>query len=155
MTLATNPQDIIKTLTEPTDYYLELTREVASGKSIIGTLRLIRPIKKRGAVAKTVVKTWKTLELPDNGNKRNTSCIPNGIYDMLRRTYGGLAKQYRGKFKHPNVWEIGGVINRSAILIHIGNTTKDSRGCPLIGEHSERSNYIKNSVNTYRDFSLL
>lgn len=37
--------------------------------------------------------------------------------------------------KYPDVWVIKNVPNRSAILIHWGNTTKDTEGCVLCGEY--------------------
>jgi hypothetical protein len=35
--------------------------------------------------------------------------------------------------KHPDVYEITNVPNRTAILIHTGNVEKDTQGCILIG----------------------
>lgn len=35
--------------------------------------------------------------------------------------------------KFPNVWEITKVPERTAILIHAGNTEKDTTGCVLVG----------------------
>lgn len=65
-----------------------------------------------------------TLEEPWQDNKRQVSCIPEGIY---------ICKPHSGtKFK--DVWEVTNVPNRKAILIHSGNTTLDIEGCILVGK---------------------
>lgn len=64
-----------------------------------------------------------TLELPWDQNNHDTSCIPIGTYKCI--THDSLA--------HPHTWEITGVPNRSAILIHEGNTAENSKGCVLVG----------------------
>ena len=67
------------------------------------------------------------LEPPDNGNQKNVSCIPEGVYEVI-------------KIVRPNgnpAFQILNVPGRSAILIHKGNyvTGKkvDSEGCILPG----------------------
>lgn len=65
-----------------------------------------------------------TLELPDNNNQKNISCIPVGKYSVkkhLSPTFG-------------NVFLIENVVGRTDILIHQGNTAEDSKGCVLVGE---------------------
>ncbi len=64
-----------------------------------------------------------TLEDPDNNNHPGDSCVPEGDY---------LCIPHNGQH-WSNVWEISGVPGRSAILIHAGNTIKDTRGCVLVG----------------------
>ena len=68
-----------------------------------------------------------TLELPDNGNQRNVSCIPEGVYKV-------------SQIVRPNgdpAYLINDVLNRDAILIHKGNYVAgkkvDSEGCILPG----------------------
>jgi hypothetical protein len=71
----------------------------------------------------------KTIELPDNGNQHNTSCIPEGEYKVM-------------KVKRPNgddAFLIIDVPNRSNILIHKGNYAAgnhvDTLGCILPGKY--------------------
>jgi Family of unknown function (DUF5675) len=64
-----------------------------------------------------------TCEDPWNGNQHGISCIPEGIYQC--------APHSGARFK--NVWEVEDVPSRDAILIHAGNTIKDTRGCVLVG----------------------
>jgi hypothetical protein len=69
---------------------------------------------------------FKTLELPCNENKRSISCIPADTYEAVPiiRPNGDWALH------------IQNVPNRTAILIHKGNYTRDIRGCILPGfEH--------------------
>ena len=83
-----------------------------------------------------------TLEDPWAGNIPRHSCIPEGEYEV--RKYSGT--------KYKDVWQVYGVPNRSAILIHWGNTEKDTIGCILVGESyaqfSEKYG-ITNSKNTF------
>lgn len=60
-----------------------------------------------------------TIERPWLDNQQQVSCIPPGIYTCVR--YSSM--------RFPNVWEVTDVPNRSAILIHAGNTMNDLRGC--------------------------
>ena len=64
-----------------------------------------------------------TLELPDLGNQKNISCIPEGKY-IVHRIYSP---------KFGNCFHLQDVPGRTAILIHRGNYTKDTRGCILVG----------------------
>lgn len=64
-----------------------------------------------------------TCEDPWKYNRRGESCIPEGKYKCV---------PHSGP-KYSNVWEVTGVENRDAILIHAGNTTDDTQGCILVG----------------------
>lgn len=65
-----------------------------------------------------------TLELPWRDNQRNVSCIPAGIYNCRP----AVSPRFR------NVIEVCGVPGRSHILIHAGNTARDTEGCILVGK---------------------
>ncbi len=65
-----------------------------------------------------------TLEDPWKDNQKSISCIPEGIYEV---------SPHNGR-KYKNVWILNDVEDRSAILIHAGNTTDDTRGCILVGQ---------------------
>lgn len=64
-----------------------------------------------------------TCEDPDNGNAEGKSCIPKGRYEVGPHNTP----------KYPDVWEVLNVPHRSAILIHNGNTNRDTQGCILVG----------------------
>ena len=65
----------------------------------------------------------KCLELPNNGNQKNVSCIPEGVYEVIK-TY----TEKRG-----NHFRVLNVPGRTDILIHRGNYTHDTLGCILPG----------------------
>lgn len=64
-----------------------------------------------------------TLELSWNNNLPNRSCIPAGKY---------LLQRHRSP-KFGEVFEVVGVPGRDDILIHAGNTRKDTTGCIIPG----------------------
>lgn len=64
-----------------------------------------------------------TVENPWKDNRPRVSCIPPGDYDV--GPHSGL--------KYKDVWILHGVPGRSAILIHKGNTEKDTDGCIIVG----------------------
>lgn len=75
-----------------------------------------------------------TLELPWLNNTHEISCIPEGVYECQKRsgrvTLDGASR--------PIVYEVQDVPNRTGILIHPGNTAKDTHGCILVGrEYTE------------------
>lgn len=64
-----------------------------------------------------------TLEDPWNDNKNEISCIPLGEYKCVPRW----------SLRHKHHWVLEGVPKRSLILIHIGNSIANTRGCILVG----------------------
>lgn len=68
-----------------------------------------------------------TLELPELGNKKKVSCIPEGVYDVIK-----IYSPTKGKCFH-----VQDVPGRDAILIHVGNYVSgkkiDTQGCILVG----------------------
>lgn len=64
-----------------------------------------------------------TLEEPWMHNKRGISCVPLGRY---------LCTRHDGT-RFQNVWKLNDVPERSAILIHNGNTVDHVEGCILVG----------------------
>lgn len=60
--------------------------------------------------------------------------IPQGRYDIKVREYGGFHERYKKKYGfHKGMLEVCDVEGFTDILIHIGNTHKDSSGCLLVG----------------------
>jgi hypothetical protein len=64
-----------------------------------------------------------TLELSYRENQKNKSCIPVGTY---------TCKRFTSK-RHGLTWRLQDVPGRSGIIIHAGNTHRDTRGCILLG----------------------
>lgn len=92
---------------------ITLKRQIISNKAILGSLYSNGSNKL----------LCKTLELPYLNNYKNISSIPTGTYKV---------KKY-SSWSFKDVWEIQDVPNRSKILIHIGNTVDDIKGCILVG----------------------
>ena len=102
-----------------TDYIqLTLTRDVTS------------PLGTFGILSAGGVPICNTCELQWDDNQPDTSCIPPGVYQCIR--HNGA--------RFENVWEITGVPGRSAILLHTGNTIKDTDGCILVGNGFSKIN---------------
>jgi hypothetical protein len=89
-----------------------------------------------------IVFTFKTLELPWKDNRRSVSCIPEGVYDVVKE--GPTLKRPYIYFRVPNV------PGRSGILFHPGNFSSQIRGCLLPGERIKDINEdgILDIVNT-------
>lgn len=81
-----------------------------------------------------------TLELPWKDNLNFISCIPPGSYNGILR------------YDKTDGWRIQleNVPNRTAVQIHIGNYTKDTEGCILVGTGAETTNCtVQNSSQAY------
>ena len=79
-----------------------------------------------------------TLENPWIDNQRNVSCIPQGIYPVrLRLPRESATRDYIHLL-------VKDVKDRDYILIHIGNTAKDTSGCILVGLGSQQD-VVQNS----------
>jgi hypothetical protein len=64
-----------------------------------------------------------TLEDKWRDNERQVSCIPKGRYKIVSHVSPRFGKCYK----------VADVPNRTDILIHAGNTHKDTHGCILLG----------------------
>ena len=79
-----------------------------------------------------------TLELPYINNERSISCIPAGRYKVRLRT---ARESETRDYLHLLVQDVP---DRDWILFHRGNTTKDTRGCVLVGQ-SRKQDRVNNS----------
>jgi hypothetical protein len=61
--------------------------------------------------------------------------IAPGTYDIKLRTVGGFHKRYRRRYgtMHKGMLWLRDVPQFEYILIHVGNSSKDSAGCILVG----------------------
>lgn len=80
-----------------------------------------------------------TLENPHHDTKIDgETCVPDGTYPITLRKEGGMHDRYKSKFKdkfeHRGMLWIRGINNFQYVLIHIGNYTKDTDGCLLLGD---------------------
>ncbi|TBG41908.1 hypothetical protein ELG77_09055 [Rhizobium leguminosarum] len=94
-------------------------------------LTLNRLTESNGAslgVLKGLSRTLYTLEEAWRENKPKVSCVPAGSYRCIPHGW-----EAGTKVSKPRTWELVGVPGRSAVLIHVGNTTRDTEGCILAG----------------------
>jgi len=70
-----------------------------------------------------------TLEDDWRDNQRGVSCIPAGRYRAFFRTPENTPATVRRMY----VYELRDVPDRTAILIHAGNTEEHTEGCILVG----------------------
>jgi hypothetical protein len=64
-----------------------------------------------------------TIEPPDNGNQKYTSCIPEGKYEVVKYNSPKFGKCFH----------VLNVMGRTDILIHAGNYKRDTKGCIIPG----------------------
>ena len=86
-----------------------------------------------------------TLERPWIGNNPNVSCIPAGFY---------LCEKYNSR-RYKETYIVTKVPTRTHILLHVGNQTKDSTGCILVGTYFGKLNSrmaILNSRVAFKKF---
>ncbi len=70
-----------------------------------------------------VIATYYSLELPWKDNERRVSCIPVGTYKLKKHNSGKFGRTF---------W-VQDVPNRSEILIHPANYTRELLGCIAVG----------------------
>ena len=106
---------------------LLLIRNTFSKKSTIGELFL-----NGERICDTLENSWQD-------NQRNISCIPEGVYPVrLRLPRESATRDYIHLL-------VKDVKDRDYILIHIGNTAKDTSGCILVGLGSQQD-FVSNST---------
>ena len=106
---------------------LLLIRNTFSEKSTIGELFL-----NGERICDTLENSWQD-------NQRNISCIPEGIYPVrLRLPRESGTRDYIHLL-------VKDVKDRDYILIHIGNTAKDTSGCILVGLGTQQD-FVSNST---------
>lgn len=93
-----------------------LTRNFKDDKQTLGQLDIISDYG-------DVVETYYSLELPWKNNERRVSCIPTGNYKLKKHNSGKFGRCF---------W-LQDVPNRSEILIHPANYTRQLLGCIAIG----------------------
>jgi hypothetical protein len=101
---------------------LTIRRSIETDKNILGFATLTNS---RGKIIFNCV----TLELPFLANKKQISCIPMGTYRAIKTKSNSKGE----------VLLIKQVPDRSSILVHVGNYSKDTLGCVLVGRNIEYS----------------
>lgn len=92
----------------------------------------------------------KTLELAWRNNEQRISCIPTGVYRVVRRWTA----------KYGNHFWLQNVPHRSMILVHYGNFHFNVLGCILVGKEHIDINYdgykdVTSSKDTMRELNKI
>lgn len=120
---------------------IHIRRIMTDSKQTIGTCCL--------DLGEEIIPIGVTLELPWKYNAPNISCIPHGYYKAFRR---GASKGKTGGIGLAYELRVDG---RSAILIHVGNTTDETEGCILVGtsyySNTDGSVEIRQSRKAYSE----
>jgi len=81
--------------------------------------------------------------------------IPDGTYEVTLRTEGDFHNRYLRRYGsnfHKGMLWIRDVPGFEYILIHVGNSPKDTAGCLLVGDEPIRNKaFISGSRNAYQD----
>lgn len=99
-------------------------------------INLVRCLKLEDKIIGVMIvkdKIFYSLELPYKNNEKNISSVPLGSYQCVRH--------WSRKFPYQHL-QLLDVPNRSGILIHAGNTVKDTTGCILIGKGLTSANNL-------------
>ena len=111
--------------------YMQLVRLKDNGSSTIGTL--------------SVDGEFNCFTLEDTHNEPKIfgkTRIPTGEYEIALRNEGGMTKKYASKYGNAHkgmVW-LQNVENFEWVYIHVGNYSKDTDGCILVGNGADVSN---------------
>ena len=131
-------QKKMKTLLKFVKNLLKKLRELKSIKPILSRINLLiirDTFSEKSTLGKLFINGESfcdTLELPYINNERSISCIPAGRYKVrLRLARESATREYLHLL-------IQDVPNRDYILFHRGNTTKDTKGCVLVGQSREQ-----------------
>ena len=81
--------------------------------------------------------------------------VPAGVYPLDFRKVGGFHNKYTEKFgdMHKGMIELLSVPNFEYVLFHIGNSSKDSEGCILVGNvpGEKETDWISSSTAAYKE----
>lgn len=79
------------------------------------------------------------------------TCVPDGRYKVELRKEGRFHNSYKNKFDfHEGMFHVIDVPNFKYILIHIGNYTKNTAGCLLVGQGVTKNGVLQNSTVAYK-----
>lgn len=86
--------------------------------------------------------------------------VPAGTYRVGLRQVGGFHSRYSARFNdiHRGMLQVQDVPGFEYILIHVGNTDKDTAGCLLVGLGTQCAvdeKSIQHSVRAYRQFYVM
>lgn len=119
---------------------LQLLRLYDSGKATVGVLYIDGKFE-----------CWTLEDEKRDVKVKGETRIPEGTYEIKLRTEGTHHTDYAKKFSfHKGMLHLQNVPNFQFILIHIGNTEKDTDGCILLGKQATSIPSILESTEAYK-----
>lgn len=89
---------------------------------------------------------------------KNKTAIPGGRYRIKMRKHGRIYDNYKKFHWHEGTLEIEDVPDYTDVLIHIGNSTRDTSGCILVGDYVTNNKlelgFLRNSTAAYKNLYL-
>jgi hypothetical protein len=77
--------------------------------------------------------------------------IPAGTYRVALQTAGKMHEKYTTKYpEHRGMLTLVSVPDFTSVMIHVGNTDRDSAGCILVGDMAMANGELGQSVVAYR-----
>ena len=126
-----------------TPVILELNRTAENEDTTFGTLSKIRKGIYKDPICNIIENNWEN-------NKQDISCIPPGAYTIIRGLTGRTTID-------GSTFKVQGVVNRTNIVFHIGNTHLDTLGCLLpvseFGRLTPKQVSIMGGYNSKKAFS--
>lgn len=87
---------------------------------------------------------------------KSKTAIPTGTYNItLRVVSPRLSKKSAYKFCNGKVPRFVNVKGYDGVLIHIGNSAKDTDGCVLVGENKVKGGLINSTAAFHRLYAVL
>ena len=134
-----------------TEDILRLERISDNGKTTIGRLYFNGKF-----LCHTCEDTRRFYELSQHDPKYSPkvygeTCIAAGEYKLIDRRHGGFFKRYISRFaaiQHEGMIQIADVPEFTDVLMHCGNTHRDTHGCVLVGT-KRNDDFIAASGATY------
>ena len=131
---------------------LRLTRVSDNGQTTIGRLYLNGKF-----LCHTCEDTRRRYELSQHDplwepKIKGKTCIVSGEFDLIDRRHGGFFNRYIKRFAsidHEGMVEVKDVLQFTDVLIHCGNTHRDTHGCILVGT-KRNDDFVAASSATYR-----
>jgi len=83
------------------------------------------------------------------------TAIPTGVFELKLNTWGAKNADYKKAFGklHEGMIEIIGLPNFNYVYIHVGNTIRETAGCPLCGfgfQFADGDFQVSQSVAAYK-----
>lgn len=91
-----------------------------------------------------------SLDISERGKIAGETRIPAGVYQLALRTVGGWHERYSRRFVwHRGMIELRDVPEFEHVLIHPGNTERDTAGCILVADAATYRGELLQSVPAY------